>query len=102
MLFRSPAWPYPAIVFASAVLGATAIGWNGVFLAQVARAAPEGQVARTTGAAVSFGFLGGTLGPLVLSAVTTATSSYGIGYAAMGVIALCGAFLSLRPRPDAR
>lgn len=97
----SPAWPYPAILLASAVLGATAIGWNGVFLAEVARAAPKGQVARTTGAAVSFGFLGGTLGPLTLSAVTTATSSYAIGYLVMGTIALGGAFVSLRPRPNA-
>lgn len=97
----SPAWPYGAILLASAVLGATAIGWNGVFLAEVARAAPQGQVARTTGAAVSFGFLGGTLGPLTLSTVTTATSSYAIGYVVMGAIALAGAFVSLRPRPDA-
>jgi len=32
--------------------GATASGWNGVFLAEVARLAPDGRVAEATGAAL--------------------------------------------------
>ena len=56
-------WP-PVAVFAVCVLyGATAVGWNGVFLAEVARLAPEGRVAIVTGGTQFFTFAGVLIGP---------------------------------------
>jgi hypothetical protein len=43
-----------AILATSAVFGATAIGWNGVMLSEVARLAPAHRVGAITGA---FGFV---------------------------------------------
>lgn len=97
-----PDWPYAAVLAVAVVLGATAIGWNGVFLAEIARHAHPSQVARTTGGAASFGFLGGFVGPMTFSAIATATSSYALGYAGVSLVALAGAFLCLRPRAGAR
>ena len=38
----SSAWPAAAVFVVSLVYGATAVGWNGVYLAEVARIAPAG------------------------------------------------------------
>ncbi|HUH60106.1 MAG TPA: MFS transporter [Candidimonas sp.] len=52
-------------------LGASAIGWNGVYLSEVARLAPEGQVAAMTGGALFFTFLGVVLGPPIFGWIAT-------------------------------
>jgi hypothetical protein len=45
----SPQWPYPAILIVCALFGAVAIGWNGVYLAEVARVAKPELAAVATG-----------------------------------------------------
>jgi MFS family permease len=73
-------WP-PVAVFAVCVLhGATAVGWNGVFLAEVARLAPEGRVAVVTGGTQFFTFAGVLIGPPLFGAIASATGSYGTGF----------------------
>lgn len=52
-------------------LGATAIGWNGVYLSEVARLAPDGQVAAMTGGALFFTFLGVVMGPPIFGLIAT-------------------------------
>jgi MFS family permease len=52
-------------------LGASAIGWNGVYLSEVARLAPQGQVAAMTGGALFFTFLGVVLGPPIFGWIAT-------------------------------
>ena len=48
-----PAWPTIAESLVCALFGVTAIGWNGVQLAEVARHSPRGQAGAVTGAAGS-------------------------------------------------
>ncbi len=80
-------WPMAAILAISAVFGATAIGWNGVMLSEVARLAPAKRVGAITGA---FGFVtfGGVMGgPPVFALVSALTGDYSYGFAAFGSLA---------------
>jgi nitrate/nitrite transporter NarK len=76
----TPAWPYVAVLLMSALFGATAIGWNGVILAEVARLAPEGQTGMITGGLMFFSFFGAVLGPPLFGALVSMTDSYAVGY----------------------
>ena len=60
--FSTPRWPYPAILIACAFFGAVAIGWNGVYLAEVVRVAKPELAGMATGGTMFFNFLGILLG----------------------------------------
>ena len=92
-------WPTPALLAVCACFGATAIGWNGVQLSQVARHAPPGQAGAVTGASGFLTFTGVVLGPPLFAVLSGATGSYRAGFAAFGTLSLlCGAVASLDPR----
>ncbi len=87
-LAASPAWPAWLLVAYASVFGATAVGWNGVFLAEVARIAPEGRTSEATGGCLFFTFLGVVLTPLLFNGVFTLTGSYPTSFAVFAVPAL--------------
>jgi len=90
----SPAWPYAAILAVSALYGATAIGWNGVYLAEVARLAPAGQAGLITGGTLFFTYLGVVVGPPFFGALAEALGSFSLAYAAAAAVtAFCGIML---------
>jgi MFS family permease len=94
--FFSPAWPYAAIFVVSVVYGGTAIGWNGVYLAEVARLAPPGFAGTATGGTMFFTFLGVVVGPPVFGAITEATGSFSIGFLSFAAATvLSGIFILL-------
>jgi MFS family permease len=76
----NPAWPPAAVLAVCALYGATAVGWNGVFLAEVARLAPDGRVAYLTGGTQFFTFAGVLIGPPLFGAIASATGTYGAGF----------------------
>jgi hypothetical protein len=84
----TPEWSRVAVLAVCALYGATAVGWNGVFLAEVARLAPEGRVAVLTGGTQFFTFGGVLLGPPLFGAIASATGSYGVGFVAAAVLPL--------------
>lgn len=86
-----PAGTPKALVLAVlAAYGMSAIGWNGVYLAEVARQAPAGQASLATGGTLAFTFLGVVLGPPLFGALAGATGSYRTGFAAVAlVLAAC-------------
>lgn len=87
-----------AILF---VFGASATGWNGVYLAEVARRAPAGMAGVATGGSLAITFLGVVLGPPVFGFLSASFDSYRVGYAALAIpIAVCSVIL-LRARPPA-
>lgn len=57
----------PVVALAALLLafGMASIGWNGVYLAEVARRAPPGQAATATGGTLFFTFLGNVVGPVL-------------------------------------
>jgi MFS family permease len=90
-------WPFLAVLAVCVLYGATAVGWNGVFLAEVARLAPEGRVAIVTGGTQFFTFAGVLIGPPVFGAIAAATGSYSTGFvviAALPLAASIGLFVS--------
>ena len=94
-----PAWLVLAVL---ALYGMTGIGWNGVYLAEVARQAPAGQASLATGGTLAFTFFGVVLGPPVFGALASLTGSYRTGFVAVAVaVALCVPVMArgLRWRP---
>lgn len=87
---------------AGVILGATAFGWNGVFLAEVARIAPRAEVARATSACMACVFLGGAVGPALFSALVGGGTGFAgafvllAGFAALG---LAACLMATRTRP---
>jgi MFS family permease len=81
-------WPLAAVVAVCALYGASAVGWNGVFLAEVARLAPEGRVAVVTGGTQFFTFAGVLIGPPVFGAIAAATGSYSAGFVLIAALPL--------------
>jgi len=92
-------WPTAALLAVCALFGATAIGWNGVQLAQVARHAPPGQAGAVTGASGFLTFMGVVLGPPLFALLAGATGSYRVGFAVFGTLTLlCGVGLLVTRR----
>lgn len=91
-----PAMPTLLVWIILAVFGASAIGWNGVYLAEVARQAPAGQASTATGGTLAFTFLGVVLGPPLFGALSGLFGSYRAGYVALTMPALACCVLLLR------
>ncbi len=94
MALLSPSWPQVITATASALFGATAIGWNGVYLAEVARQAPVGQAVEATGGALFFTFFGVLVGPPLFALVVENGGSYALAFGLLAVPTLAtGAIL---------
>lgn len=77
---------HAAVVIALMVaFGASGTGWNGVYLAEVARLAPQGQASAATGGSLAITFLGVVLGPMLFGALSGAWGSYRAGYIALAL-----------------
>jgi len=87
-LAATPAWPLWALFAFAMAYGATAVGWNGVFLAEIARLAPRDRISDATGGSAFFTFLGVVVTPSLFHLVLSLTSSYGMTYALFGLPAL--------------
>ena len=100
-LAAGPQWPVWLLCVYASAFGATAVGWNGVYLAEVARLAPEGRASAATGGALFFTFLGVVLAPLAFNVALGLTGGYAVAYAAFAAPALAvGAWLLARiPAP---
>ena len=79
--FFTPQTPHVWLYIALIIFGATAIGWNGVFLAEVARQAPPGQAGLATGGTLGFTFFGVLCGPPLFGVAAANLGSYGLSYA---------------------
>lgn len=67
------------------VFGASAIGWNGVYLAEVARQAPQGQAGVATGGTLAFTYLGVVLGPPLFGLLSELAGNYRTGFLLLAV-----------------
>lgn len=79
-----------------ALVGATSMGWNGVHMAELARASPAALIGEVTSGASLFGFVGSICGPLVFAVVASRTGGFTWPFVlvagqliAFGVFALC-------------
>ena len=81
--FFSTSWPLWLMLVVVTVLGGTAIGWNGVFLGEIARRTQHGSIASVTGGVLVFTYVGVVIGPVLF------------GYAGMLLGGLGHAFMLL-------
>jgi hypothetical protein len=93
----NPGWPKFAQGLVCALFGMTAIGWNGVQLAEVARHSPRGQAGAVTGASGFITFAGVVVGPPLFALLAASTGTYATGFAVTGLASLaCGVWLLRR------
>ncbi len=93
-----PDTPTLLIMAVLVVFGATAVGWNGVYLAEVARQAPPGLASVATGGTLAVTFLGVVLGPPMFGALSEWFGSYraGFGFLAFPTLVCAGLLLHSR------
>lgn len=77
------------------VFGASAIGWNGLFLAEVARLSPQGKVSVATSGAMVWNFAGILIGPALFALIVRASGSYALTFGLLSLFALGGFVLLL-------
>jgi len=87
-----PWTPSLVVILAGIVMGATAVGWNGVMLAEAARIAPQGQVGAAT-AALSFAFaITMMIAPPAFTGLVGLTGGYAAGFLMCVLAVLVGAW----------
>lgn len=87
-----PSWLMLAIVFG---FGFCLVGWNGLWLAEVARAAGPGEVSLATGGVLVFTFGGIVFGPATFATLYRMIDSYAYTYGVFSIYALAGAAVLL-------
>ncbi len=93
----SLAWPVPLIGLLSIAFATMSASWNGVYLAEVARQAPDGQVAPVTACGMICLWCGSLLGPSMFSMLIALTGGTDAGYLVLAVCTLAsGTNLLLR------
>ena len=90
-----PTWDPWIIYGIAAVFGATAIGWNGVFLAELALVAPKGQAGVATGGSVFVTFAGVVISPALFAGLVALGFGYKGGFLLLSAMGLTGALLVL-------
>ncbi len=72
----SPAWPLAGVVMTLCLFGLAALGWNGVYLAEVARLAPPDRIAEAAGGCLVFTYGGVLLGLPAFALLRTVVERY--------------------------
>jgi MFS family permease len=91
MALAAPGWPAWIVMPVTALFGATAIGWNGVQLSELARLAPPGQAGAVTGAGGFITFAGVVIGPPLFAALSALTHGYQAGFLVMAAVSFIAA-----------
>jgi MFS family permease len=94
----SPQWPYAAIMVLAGIFGATTLGWNGVYIGELARVAPPGKVAMATGASLSCAYFGAVVAPPLFALVQWLSAGYIVPFAMLGLLAAAGVLSLARGR----
>lgn len=93
----SSGWPHWGILIVCTLFGSVAIGWNGVYLAEVACSVKPEQTGAATGGSLFFTYCGVLAGLPVFSLIVEKTGSYSIGFFSAAVcVGICGMFLLFR------
>ncbi len=98
MVFLHRDTPPELIYLMFAVMGLTAVGWNGVFLAEIARLAPTGLIGSATGSSMVVTFAGVMVGPAAIAGLYLVAGSYTLTFAMFAVVPLVGLFFVVEAR----
>ena len=86
----SPQWPAFALALLFIAFGASAVGWNGIYLAEVARNSPHGMVSVVTAGASVWNYAGILIGPAAFATLYGSIGSYTITFGWLTIIAVLG------------
>jgi MFS family permease len=92
MSLFTAAWPVGAIAAVVILLGATASGWNGVFLAEIIHDVRPAEVGLATSGSMMFAYMGTVLGPSLFGGLGSAVG-FPKAYLVMGAVVLLGGIL---------
>ena len=103
LLWLTPETPIGVCIAITVVLGFGVLSWSGVFLAETARRGAmlggDQAIVTATAGMVTFGYLGGMLGPGVLSFSAVSFRTYGPGILLVALALAISAVLLIRLRP---
>jgi MFS family permease len=88
--FLSDSMPLVAVFGILFLFGMSAVGWNGVFMAEIGRLAPEGKIGSATGGVLVPTFIGVMMAPLVFSAIHEVTATYTMSFAVLALVTMTG------------
>lgn len=92
MSLFTEAWPVGGIAAVVVLLGATASGWNGVFLAEIIRDVRPAEVGLATSGSMMFAYMGTVLGPSLFGGLGSAVG-FQKAYLVMGAAVVLGGIL---------
>jgi predicted MFS family arabinose efflux permease len=98
--FVTAGWSLLAACTLFFVIGSTASGWNGAFLAEVARLTPRPRISRMTGGSLAYVNVCKMVGPILFTHVYLASGSYSLAFALLAVPAGIGFACVLAARRD--
>lgn len=90
MALVTPQWPRAWMALLFLLFGASAVGWNGLFLAEVARLSPPGKVSVATSGAMVWNFAGILIGPALFTLIYRCNGSYAATFGLLSLFALGG------------
>ena len=91
-------WPGPTglrLTCGAALLGATAMGWNGILLAQLAHEAPHGKTADAVGAGTALAYGGVLTAPFIYAAIMALAQSKIAAITALVALSMAGGLVLL-------
>jgi MFS family permease len=97
LALSAPNWSFSAHAGLAAIAGVAVASWNGVNLAEVARAAPGGQVSETTAGVAFVNYIGFIVGPVAFAALLHLGAGYRFGFFAAASVAALGSLILLVP-----
>jgi len=87
----APTWPTWTVAAVAAAFGFCALGWNGVYIAVIARQAPAGSIGIATGGSLMVTYAGSVLIPPSFGALHDRMGmSYGMGFAMLSLVTALG------------
>lgn len=95
-------WPFAIVITIGILFGLTAVSWNGIFFAEVARLAPNGEIGAATAGAQFFSYAGAMSGPALFGLLVSMVGSYAIGFVALAAFPLGIGLAALLHDPNVR
>ncbi len=98
----TPQTPTIAITILAILFGASAVGWNGVFVSEIVRVSPPGLIGAASGLGTFGAFAGVLFAPPAFVQIHALTESYSLTYGFLIIPSLIGALAALgTARPEA-
>lgn len=91
LAFATVDWPKPVLVALLFVLGLCLVGWNGLYMVEMARAAGPSNIGLATGAVLVFSFAGIMIGPATFTTIYKVAGSYAVTFGIVSLLPLIGA-----------